>query len=122
MRTGSALLLLPVSLVFLAWRLSVHPSGISASRARLFKAGLLTAVLCEVCVALAWFSPFSLRADGQGGFSNSWNGLCLYAAIAGSLLTLVLAFSGVGAARAILFLASILLALLTFAAMLSNFV
>ena len=116
-----ALLLLPAALIGTAGTRS-RAATISHTRSRLFDTGLFTATMTEIFAGLCVLSPFPLRADGQGGYSNIWNDVCLIAALVGSLLTLLLALLGVGLPRALLLIAAILLAMATYAAMLSNFV
>ena len=77
-------------------------------------------VLCSLAVVCAWFDPFPLLPDGQGGYSDVRNDMLFDAALSAAVLTIGLALFGRGAPRLLLAGGGFLLAIMALAAVLSN--
>jgi hypothetical protein len=111
--------LLPFGLTLLASR-AQRPAA--RWRTTLFWAGILIGVLGSVLLCLAWLSPFPLIQKANGDLSNEWNTLCVDSAVMSALPVSILALFGTNPRRWFLFGAGLFLGILSWAALLSNFV
>lgn len=113
--------LLPLALTYPAWRFQqrLNPP-LSKVRLILFRAGLVMSIICSLMVFSSWFNPFPLLADGQGGYSNIRNSILFDAGLFAAFLTVGLAAFGRGRSRLMLAGSGIVLAVVAFAALLSN--
>jgi hypothetical protein len=68
----------------------------------LFGCGLVMSILCSLTVVSAWFAPFSLLRDDQGGYSDVRNSILFGAAISTALLTVGPSLFGRGGSRLLL--------------------
>ena len=84
--------------------------------------GIVISIVGSILLCLAWLSPFPLIHAANGDLSNEWNTLCVDGAVMSALPVSILAFWGINSRKWFLFAAGLLLGLLSWAAMLSNFV
>jgi hypothetical protein len=111
--------LLPFGLTLLASRAQERTAR---WRTTLFWAGVIIGVLGSVLLCLAWLSPFLLIQKANGDLSNRWNTLCVVSSLMSALPVSILALFGTNPGRWLLFGAGLLLDVLSWAALLSNFV
>ncbi len=113
--------LLPLALTYPAWRFQqrLNPP-LSKVRLTLFRCGLLMSIVCSLMVLSSWFNPFPLLSDGNGGYSNIRNSILFDAGFFTAFLTVGLAVFGRGRSRLMLAASGIVLAVVAFAALLSN--
>jgi len=111
--------LFPLGLTLLAARAQ---KSATPTRTALFRLGILLGILGSVLLCLAWLTPFPLIHEANGDLSNEWNSLCVDGAVFSAPLVSILAFFGANRSRWQLFAAGLLLGVLGWAALLSNFV
>jgi uncharacterized membrane protein HdeD (DUF308 family) len=111
--------LLPLSLILLAAR-AQKPA--TPTRTALFRSGILIGILGSVLLCFAWLTPFALIHKANGDLSNERNTLCVNGAVLSAPLVSILACFGANRSRWQLFAAGLLLGVLGWAALLSNFV